>query len=365
LTSDFFYNNNSLLFNFDIMATAFSSIQTSENLPVAKKYIFKVLEAGGKHYDGVNNSYTIYLKPDIAMALTQDLVGKPIIIGHFTVKSNNIDTNADIIVGRVIGAFLNDKGFETADGTFYKADNASYVEGFIDKQLGVEYIEKGYLPSIEYQITDEDGTKTNRIVKAGTSNHLGLVKEPRFDTAIYSNDLLNNPRFIMSDNAKTIANGYMSDADKSQAANSEAMQDIEKDTDFKDLYLKDGEEEISLEEMWNAVGEDMEKNASKKYYDKETFIKNGKVYNIKNMCDAYRQKKEISNQENFTQEDKETATTQNEKSPKDTVILNSKQNNTFDISKAGNTNIFQKTKNFLSSPKIIMQGGFIEEKEEN
>lgn len=363
------------------MAVAFSKGNTSENLPVARKYIFKVLEAGEKYYDEQKTS--VELTKEMMMFLTEDLVGKPILIGHLSIKDSNIDNNVNIVVGRVIRAFLNTDGFTTADGTFYKPDNASYVEGFIDKQLGVDYIEKGYLPSISYHIENEEVSKTKRLVTAGQSNHLGLVKEPRFDTAIYSNDLPNNQRFIMSNNGQTIANGFMpADEIKLQTENSEMETKKEEDTDFEDLYYKDGEEEFSFKEMWNSVGEDMEKQASKKYHDKETFVKNGKTYNIKNMCDAYRKKKEVENEAKTKDENDNTILNSKEEAEKpeeknedeskeihnslqsitpaeesSTTINNSKANKTINFSEGGNSFVGKVKNIFLPEKPIIIHAG--------
>lgn len=354
------------------MAVAFSQGNTSENLPVARKYIFKVLEAGEKYYNPQESSKgTIILTEQMMMDLTNDLVGKPIIIGHLNIKDSNIDRNANIVVGRITRAFQNTQGFTTADGTFYEPDNASYVEGFIDKQTGVDYIEKGFLPSIYYTIMEEEKFKHKTLVKAGESNHLGLVENPKYDTAIYSHDLITNQRMNMSNNANAIANGFM--PTPSQIENNEGMMEKEEDTDLKDTYYKDGEEEFSLEEMWNSVGEEMEKQASKKYYDKETFVKNGKTYNIKNMCDMYKSKKQVENEAKMEDEEKDSILNSNkeaekpeeksEDEKKENEIANSansKQNQTLDFSQAGNSEgFFDKVRNvFKTQPAPhIIEGG--------
>lgn len=361
------------------MAVAFSQANTSENLPVARKYIFKVLEAGEKYYDEQKTS--IELTKEMMMFLTEDLVSKPIIIGHLNIKDSNIDNNANIVVGRITRAFLNIEGFTTEDGVFHKPDNASYVEGFIDKQTGVDYINAGYLPSISYYIEDEEKSKTKRLVKAGQSNHLGLVKEPKFNTAVYSNDLPNNQRFIMSNNGQAIANGFMPVVEmKSQIANSSEMEEKEEDTDFKDTYYKDGEEEFSLEEVWDSIGEEMEKQASKKYYDKETFVKNGKTYNIKNMCDMYKSKKQVENEAKTEDKEEDNILNSNKEAEKleeksedvnkqvdnsiqsitsleenPTTINNSKVDKVIDFSEAGNSNSFtDKIKGIFSPAKTII-----------
>jgi hypothetical protein len=354
------------------MANSF--IEKNENLPVARKYIFKVLEAGEKYYNPAeSNRGTIVLTEEMMMDLTNDLIGKSIIIGHVKIKDSNIDDNANIVVGRIIRAFQNTEGFTTADGTFYEPDNASYVEGYIDKQTGVDYIEKGYRPSIFYTITEEQVSKNKTLVKAGESNHLGLVENPKYDTAIYTHDLITNQRMNMSNNATTIANGTM--PMPSQVENNEMEMEKEEDTDFKDTYYKDGEEEFSLEEMWNSIGEEMEKQASKKYYDKDTFVKNGKTYNIKNMCDMYKSKKQVKNEVSLEEKSEDSvlnsskgAEKPEEKSEdikKENEVANSRQDQTLDLSQAGNSEgFFNKVKNaFKTQPEAHrVEGGLYKNK---
>jgi len=353
---------------------AISFMDKNENLPVARKYIFKVLEAGEKYYNPAESSKgTIVLTEEKMMDLTRDLIGKSIIIGHVKIKDSNIDDNANIVVGRITSAFQNTEGFTTADGTFYEPDNASYVEGYIDKQTGVDYIEKGYRPSIFYTITEEQVSKNKTLVKAGESNHLGLVENPKYDTAIYTHDLITNQRMNMSNNATTIANGTMSMP--SQVENNEMGMEKEEDTDFKDTYYKDGEEEFSLEEMWNSIGEEMEKQASKKYYDKDTFVKNGKTYNIKNMCDMYKSKKQVKNEVSIEEKSEDSvlnsskeAEKPEEKSEdvkKENEVANSRQDQTLDLSQAGNSEgFFNKMKNaFKTQPEAHrVEGGLYKNK---
>ena len=268
----------------------FDITKENELLLVAKKFIFKILEAGEKYYSPEENDKgIIMLSPKMIMELTNDLIGKPIIIGHSKISENNIDNVSNIVVGRITKAFLNTEGFKTADGYQVEADNSSYAEGIIDKQTGLDYIEKGYLPSIYYTILEEKrGSKGKIEVTNAETNHLGLVAKPKYDTAIYN---FNNKQInLMNKQGAVIANGSVSPTavePNNEIVNSGTMQEALMDTDLFDLYVKDEEgNEYLLSDIYEGVKEEL----GKKYYDKEVIVKNGKSYVVKNMISMYKSK---------------------------------------------------------------------------
>ena len=271
---------------------AFDITKENELLPVAKKFIFKILEAGEKYYSPTeNNKGTIMLSPEMIMELTNDLIGKPVIIGHDKISEKNIDDVSTIVVGRITRAFLNTEGFKTSDGYQVEADNCSYAEGIIDKQTGLDYIAKGYLPSIYYTILEERRVSRGKVeVINAETNHLGLVAEPKYDTAIYNYNFNNKQINLMNKQGVVIANGSVSPTavePDNEVTNSGTPQEVLMDTDLLDLYVKDEEgNEYLLSDIYEGVKEELDK----KYYDKEVIVKNGKSYDVKNMISMYKSK---------------------------------------------------------------------------
>lgn len=282
----------------------FDIASRNENLPVSKRFVFKVLEAGEKYYSPEENKKgTIKLSPEVAKAITEDLINKPIIIGHKIITTDTIDDQAQIVVGRIIRAFVNTEGFKTADNYFIEPDNATYVEGLVDKQTGLDYINKGYLPSIYYSITEEKKLSSNKIeVLGATSNHLGLVENPKYDTSIYNYNFNNKQMQIMTKNGTAIANGTYEEPQNENCAMNSAEDMGE--YPIENLYVKDEEgNEYSVAEIWAEIKDDVA-NESKQYYDKPEITIEGKVYNVKNLLSKYKSKK-VANSETEPQADAE------------------------------------------------------------
>ena len=102
---------------------------------------------------------TIYLGPITIEKITQSLVNKPVTLEHLANPDKFGKQEQKQVVGTVISAFLNDKAFELQNGNFIKPDKSTYVNIIINKQIGVEYIQRGYLLSITYLILKQNQGK--------------------------------------------------------------------------------------------------------------------------------------------------------------------------------------------------------------
>lgn len=292
-------------------------LEGSENLTQAINYIFKVLEAGEKYYHpGENNKGVINLTEDMTEFLVNDLIGKPVTIDHITLTDSNIDYNVNNIVGRVKRAFINKNGFKIKvneeEVSEIKADNHAYIECLIDKKTGVELIEKGYLPSIGYTIIKDRTLGKGKVeIEEAQSNHVGLVKFPKFDTAIYQGDAKenfirnsagvkslyyfdnknNNNNFnIMSQNASKIHEQAENPEVQNQEAEGTSLRDILIDGSnnnmYQDVYIKGNEGDYNLLEVMEAVKEDF----AKEYYEANEVIIKGKKVNVRDLIKAYEEK---------------------------------------------------------------------------
>lgn len=266
-------------------------------LPQARSFIFKILEAGDKYYyPEESDKGTIHLSLEIANDITQDLIGKPIIIGHKKLTEDNIDNQDGIVVGRVVKTFINDKGFETAEGEKIEKDSATYAEGYIDKQVGLDYIKEGYLPSIYYTILEEKKIAKDKVEVLGAiANHLGLVENPKYDTSIHLNDNINQSNYnnIMTKNAKSIANGCYTD--KTDMKNSEEPTMDEEVMPLDDileyLYVADEEgTEYSVAEIWDTIKEDIANGDRVLHLEPEITIE-GKTFNVAKLIAMFKEKK--------------------------------------------------------------------------
>lgn len=290
-------------------------LKKNELLPTSKSYIFKVLEAGEKYYSPQENDKgTISLTPEVAEYITNDLIGKSIIIGHKKITEETIDNSENIVVGRVVRSFVNNEGFKVANGEYVEPDNATYCEGYIDKQTGIDYIEKGYLPSIFYTILEEKvlGKKKVEVLDA-EANHLGLVESPKYDTSIYeyyNTDTNKNKQIkLMSNKGTAIANGDYTEDNKvvqdKEMKNEMEGEEMESEVSLEGLYIKDGEKEYSVSEMWEAVKDEIENEMEKKYYDKPDIVINSKTYKIADILNKYKAKQVANSSSASTMEEEE------------------------------------------------------------
>jgi len=270
-------------------------------LPQARSFIFKILEQGDKYYyPEENDKGTIHLSLEVADDITKDLVGKPIIIGHKKLTEDNIDNQNEIVVGRIVRTFINEAGFETAEGEKIPSDNSTYAEGFIDKQAGLDCIDKGYLPSIYYTILEEKRiSKDNVKVLGAVANHLGLVEHPKYDTSIYLNDKINQSQYnIMNKDARSIANGCYTD--KTNMKNSEEPTMNEEVMPLDDileyLYVADEEgTEYSVAEIWDTIKEDIANGDRVLHLEPEITIE-GKTFNVAELIALFKEKKKMQSE---------------------------------------------------------------------
>ncbi len=264
-------------------------------LPQARSFIFKILEQGDKYYyPEENDKGTIHLSLEIAVDITKDLVGKPIIIGHKKLTEDNIDNQDEIVVGRIVRTFVNEAGFETAEGEKIASDNSTYAEGFIDKQAGLDCIEKGYLPSIYYTILEEKQISKDKVeVLGAVANHLGLVEHPKYDTSIYLNDKINQSQYnIMNKNARNIANGYYTD--KTNMKNSEEPTMDEEVMQLDNTYFE-AEPDYSIAEIWEVVKEDIENNSMMVYKEPKITLE-GVEYDVNELIALFKEKKKMQSE---------------------------------------------------------------------
>ena len=143
------------------------------DLPSGKKFKSRFIQPGLAGYPQQYGN--VLITKESLDKFVNTLEGKPVIINHQEVTTNNV---ADIEVGRVHNVWFNDE-----DGWYW-------CDGVLTSQNAIDLINDGYSVSCSYNVsdfTDKGGTVNNIKYDMefldGNFTHLAIVKNPRYEGA--------------------------------------------------------------------------------------------------------------------------------------------------------------------------------------